>query len=63
MRNSFSAEFKAKVALQAVKGDRSVTELAAKFEVHPNQIRQWKKYMLEGLPDIFSNKSKKSCQR
>ena len=39
MRKSFTADFKAKVALQAIKGDRSVTERAAKFEVHPNQIR------------------------
>ena len=39
MRKSFTADFKAKVALQAIKSDRSVTELAAKFEVHPNQIR------------------------
>ncbi len=59
MRKSFTADFKAKVALQAIKGDRSLAELAAKFEVHPNQIRQWKKFMLEGLPDIFSDKRKK----
>ena len=39
MRKSFTADFKAKVALQAIKGDRSVAELAAKFYVHPKQIR------------------------
>lgn len=59
MRKSYSADFKAKVVLQAIKADRSTAELATKFEVHPNHIRQWKRSMLEGLPDIFSDKRKK----
>jgi transposase-like protein len=61
MRKSYTADFKAKVALQAIKGDRSVSELAAKFEVKPTQIRLWKKTMLEEMPGIFSDKRKKKA--
>ena len=61
MRKSYTADFKAKVALQALKGDCSIAELASKFEVKPTQIRQWKKAMLEGLPEIFSDKRKKKA--
>lgn len=53
-RNKFSAAFKAKVALAAVKADRTIAELASEFGVHPNQISKWKKKLLEGLPQIFS---------
>lgn len=59
MRKSFTAEFKAKVALEAVRGDRPITEIASKYEVHANQVRQWKKEMVLHLPDIFSGKKKR----
>ena len=59
MRKSYSAAFKAKVALEAVKGDRSLSELASKYEVHPNQIGQWRKALLAGLPEVFSDKRRK----
>ena len=42
-RRNHSAEFKAKVALAAVRGDRTLSELASQFDVHPNQITQWKR--------------------
>jgi len=42
------------VALAAVKGDRTTSELAAKFEVHPTQVTQWKRQLLEGAAEIFS---------
>jgi len=63
MRRNFSGSFKAKVALEAVKGDKSLAELAAQYEVHPNQISQWKKALLEGLPELFSDKRRKKEQR
>ena len=56
MRKSYTAEFKAKVALEAVKGDRSLAELASRYEVHPTQIGQWRKALLAGLPEVFSEK-------
>lgn len=56
MRKSYSGDFKAKVALEAVKGERSFSELASKYEVHANQIRTWKKLLVSGLPDIFSGR-------
>jgi transposase-like protein len=54
-RRNHSAAFKAKVALEAVKGDKTTVELASKYEVHPTQIAQWKKQLLESLPEVFGN--------
>ena len=53
-RRNHSAQFKAKVALAAAKGDKTIAELASEFDFHPNQIAQWKKQLLQSLPDIFS---------
>ena len=52
-RKIFSNDFKAKVALEAIKGYKSMNELAKEFEVHPNAIGNWKKEVLESLPEIF----------
>jgi len=59
MRKNYSADFKAKVALESVRGDKSLAELAAKYEVHPTQIGQWRKALLAGIPDVFSDKCRK----
>ena len=53
-RRNHSAQFKAKVALAAAKGDKTTAELASEFGVHPNQIAQWKKQLLQSLPELFS---------
>lgn len=59
-RKNHSAEFKAKVALELVKGHSTLSEVASNYGVHPNMITKWKKQLLEQLPDIFSsNKQKK----
>ena len=52
-RRHHSPAFKSKVALAAVKGEQTITELAQKFDVHPNQITQWKTQLLERASTVF----------
>ena len=55
-RRRFSAEFKARVALEALVGDKTLAELAARHDVHPNMIAQWKRQAKESLPEAFLGK-------
>ena len=59
MRRRFDGSFKARVALEAIRGERTVTEIAAVYGVHPNQISKWKKQALDELPKIFSGRYEK----
>ena len=52
-RRNHSPAFKAKVALAAIKGEKTLIELAQEFDVHPNQIKQWRDQLLEGVTGIF----------
>ena len=52
-RRNHSAAFKAKVALEAMKGEQTLVELAERFEVHPNQITEWKKLLMERASEVF----------
>lgn len=54
-RKSFTSEFKAKVAIEALKGIRTTNEIAAEFDVHPTQVNAWKKQLLESSADVFGN--------
>lgn len=60
MRKRFEAGFKAKVALEAFRGERTLSELSAEYGVHPNRISLWKKELLEGVAGIFGAGQKKS---
>ena len=53
-RKTYSADFKAKVALAAIKSQQTVNEIASQSGVHPNQVTQWKKQALDAIPDSFS---------
>lgn len=61
-RNHYSAEFKVKVALAAIKGQQTVNEIATSYGVHPTQVLQWKKQALEALPDVFAVRRARAAQ-
>ena len=54
-RRRFTAEFKKRVALDALRGDRTIQAVAAKHQVHPSQVSTWKRQAVEGLKEVFSN--------
>jgi transposase-like protein len=62
MRTKRTSEFKAKVALAAIRGDQTVTELASLYKVHPNQITTWKRQAQEQLAAAFDSKKAKSLK-
>ena len=53
-RRRFTGEFKAKVALEALRGDKTIQEIAVRHKVHPNQVSVWKQRAVEGLSEVFS---------
>ncbi len=60
IRKRHNAAFKAKVALEAVKGEKTISEISSEYGVHPNQARQWRKQLLTELPLIFTDSKKKA---
>ena len=55
-RKTYSSDLKVRIALEAIKGQKTINEIAGQYGVHPNQVTQWKKQALAGLPDLFSNR-------
>ena len=64
-RTQYSSEFKAKVALAAIRGDETIPQLAARYGIHPTQINSWKRQLIEQASELFSrnnNANKESGQ-
>jgi len=59
MRKNHDAAFKAKVALEALKGEKTMAQISSEYGVHVNQIRQWRQKLLEELPGLFSDRRQK----
>ena len=60
-RRNHSPAFKAKVALAALKGEQTVAELAARYDVHPNQVTQWKTQLLNGVASVFAGNAESAA--
>lgn len=61
-RRKFDGKFKSMVALEAVKGNKTLAQLTGEYGVHPNQIVKWKKQLLSGMPEIFNSKKEQKDQ-
>ena len=57
-RRRFSSEFKARVARAALREDKTIAQLASKYDVHPNQISEWKRSTIEAMAEVFSKRRK-----
>ena len=61
-RKSFSNEFKSKVAMEALKGEKTIAQISSKYGVHSNQVQAWKKILKEGMGNLFSGSKKKTVE-
>jgi transposase-like protein len=61
-RKTYPPAFKARVALEALKGQRTINEIASEYGVHPNLVGQWKKQMQEGLPGLFAERHSRQAR-
>jgi len=62
-RRKFSGAFKAQVALEAIKGVKTINQIAADYEIHPVQVSTWKKELSERLPEVFEKPTKRDLKR
>jgi putative transposase len=59
-RKQYDSQFKATVALEAVKNEKTIAQIASDYGIHPNQVGKWKKQLLQELPKVFSNRQTSS---
>ena len=59
-RRNFSAEMKSRIALEAIKGQKTIQEIASHYGVHPNQVTNWKKQATDGMPSVFTDRRSKA---
>jgi len=57
-RRNFTDQFKAPIALEALRGDKSIQEIVAKHQIHPNQVSTWKRLAVDGMSDVFAKGGK-----
>jgi len=62
-RKKYSKELKARIALDAIKGQKTISELASEYGVHANQISRWKKQLFDAAPDIFTQGKDKEAEK
>jgi len=58
MRKKYSAKQKAQIVLEILKEERSITQIASEYDIHPNQLYRWRAQVMEGLPDLFDDNHK-----
>jgi putative transposase len=61
-RKTYTGQFKGSVALEAIKAEKTLSELASQHAVHPNQIKQWKRHVSEHVGEIFADKRRKKAR-
>jgi len=62
MRKTYTTGFKAKVVLEVLREEQTLSQIAGKYEIHPNQITRWRKAVVEGLPELLEDKRKKESE-
>jgi len=60
IRRHFDGKFKSRIALEAIRGLRTISEIATQYKVHPNQVTMWKKQLLEGAEEVFESSTSSS---
>jgi transposase-like protein len=61
MKRKFDSKFKSRVALEALRGEKTIAEIAGEFQVHPNQVMNWKRQLLSGAEGLFQTKGERQC--
>ena len=62
MKKTYSSKFKSQIALEAIRGDKTIAQIASEHNLHPNQVSQWKKKLLQDASDVFATKKEKQAK-